>query len=136
MAKIPGDAQPSKKQVYTPRKSVGQKLEAVFNSVLGPQNGPWTNFCTTHSDFKMRRDRISTAAISALVSKFLGGEATHGPPFIVDARFRNADGRVDEGSEQSELMFSTTTPFADIKPVRSGKGTPFQVRADGQDTFK
>ena len=84
----------------------------------------------------MRRDRISTAAISALVSKFLGGEATHGPPFIVDAQFRNADGRVDEGSEQYELVFSTTTPFTDIKPVRAGKGTPFQVRMDGQDAFE
>ena len=51
------------------------------------------------------------------VSKFLGDEATYDPAFILDAWFRNADGRVNGGLKESKHMFSTTIHFTDIKSV-------------------
>lgn len=56
--------------------------------------------------------------VAATVSQFLRGNTKYSPCDIIDAWFRNRDGRVSDASDASELMFSTTRPYSEIKEIR------------------
>jgi hypothetical protein len=49
------------------------------------------------------------------VQAFLSGRSQHSPGEILDIWWHHRDGRFDR---DSELMYSTSTPFSEIKPVR------------------
>ena len=50
--------------------------------------------------------------------KFLSGETTYTPSMIIHAWFHSPYGAVSPGSEDEKLMYTTTTEYIDIKPLR------------------
>jgi len=50
------------------------------------------------------------------IQKFLGGYTDRTPADILNFWYHSPDGRLDE---DSVLMYSITTPYTDIKPVRT-----------------
>jgi hypothetical protein len=113
-------AGPTKKRGYTSRKTVQQKLETVFEAIL---KSNWTlseflyhAFCTLdESGNKIHR----TTRHTSYVNHFLRGSGKFTPAQIIDMWFRAPDGRIARDSTDSELMFSTTTPYIEIKPARA-----------------
>src|SRR6202050_1360211 len=102
-----------------PRLDVGQKLHAIFKAVK--EVAKWTLGEFLYHIFKLKNEdgtkfsRSSTHA--ATVSQFLEGQTIYGPSDILDAWFRNPDGRVSTEPNASKLMYSTDKPFCEIGPV-------------------
>jgi hypothetical protein len=111
----------TKKRAYTPRKTIDQKLEAVFAAISGPAK--WTLDESLYYLFRLRDEygnEVSrTQQHAGFVSKFLGGETTHGPAVIIDAWFHNPDGRESSVSGGCCYMYSTTKPYVEIRPARA-----------------
>lgn len=62
-----------------------------------------------------------------MVNPFLAGRTTHRPAHIIDYWMSNKDGRIPRDSPDSNLLYSTTTPYVDIRPVRAAL-TSFAVQ--------
>ncbi|KAH7920579.1 hypothetical protein BV22DRAFT_996910, partial [Leucogyrophana mollusca] len=92
----------------------------VFRVLQGHR---WTLGDLFHFLFRLKDESTGdevrrTHRHAAYVEKFLKGACDHGPATIVDVWFRSPDGVVVESSADYQLMYSTTVPYTDIKPVR------------------
>ncbi|KAJ7200182.1 hypothetical protein GGX14DRAFT_317446, partial [Mycena pura] len=56
---------------------------------------------------------------SQMVSKFLGGHTTDSVSDIITEWMASPDGRIAANSPNRELLYSTTVPYTQIKPVRA-----------------
>ena len=102
-----------------PRLNVGQKLDAMFKAVK--EVAKWTLGEFLYHIFKLKNEdgtKISRSSThAATVSQFLEGQTIYSPSDILDAWFRNPDGRVSTESNASKLMYSTDKFFCEIGPI-------------------
>jgi hypothetical protein len=121
-------AESAPKRNYTPRRNNSQKLEAIFESV---RKLNWTlsdflyyTFRTIDED---GHEIHRTHQHAKVTSHFLQGHGKFSPAYIIDAWFHTPDGRIASNSPDMDLMYSTTTPYTEIKPVRAAL-TSFAVQ--------
>ncbi|KAH7918111.1 hypothetical protein BV22DRAFT_1108446 [Leucogyrophana mollusca] len=110
----------SEARTYSPRRSDNDKLNDIFQVL---QRHRWTLGDLLYYLFQLKDkstgDKVRrTHQHAAYVAKFLKGACNHGPAAIVDAWFQSPDGVIPESSEDYGLMYSTTVPYTEIKPVR------------------
>ncbi|KAF8872739.1 hypothetical protein BD779DRAFT_1708992 [Infundibulicybe gibba] len=117
-----------KKRKYTPRQTTSAKLEAVFQAI---DDARWTLGDFLHYTFRMKDDDAKDISRSPrhaqVVSRFLQGLCAHTPAMILNSWFHSPDGRISTDSHDANLMYSTKTPYTEIKPVRAAL-TSFAVQ--------
>lgn len=111
---------PTKKQRYTQRGSVAEKLELIFIALT---NANWTLSEFLYHMFQTKdetgKDIHRTKQHSKYSQHFLEGKGRYTPAMVLDCWFRSPDGRLSlPSTSNTSLMYSTSTPYLEIKPVR------------------
>ncbi|KAJ7705556.1 hypothetical protein B0H17DRAFT_920313, partial [Mycena rosella] len=83
----------------------------------------WTFACFVYNIFRRRDDKgnpVQRSHVHAgMVSAFLNGRAKKTVAHVITEWMASADGRIPADSPDRDLMYSTTIPYTDIKPVRA-----------------
>ncbi|KAK7059574.1 hypothetical protein R3P38DRAFT_2495738, partial [Favolaschia claudopus] len=107
-----------------------QKLELVLESI---QDQGWTLGCFLYKLFRAKDDEGNevhrSQTHSQMVSIFLAGRANETVADIVSEWMMHPDGRLPSSSPNSDLSFSTTIPYTEIRPVRAAL-TSFAVQSN------
>ncbi|KAJ7291831.1 hypothetical protein C8J57DRAFT_1002999, partial [Mycena rebaudengoi] len=97
-----------------------QKIETIL-ATIHAQN--WSFACFIYSVFRRRDDKgepVHRSQVHAqMVSAFLAGRAKKTVSHILTEWMASSDGRIPANSPNRDLMYSTTVPYTDIKPVRA-----------------
>ncbi|KAK6972305.1 hypothetical protein R3P38DRAFT_2812341 [Favolaschia claudopus] len=122
----------SKRQ--SPRTNT-QKLEVVLQSI---QKQGWTLGGFLYNLFRAKDDQGNeihrTQTHSQMVSIFLAGRANETVADIISEWMIHPDGRIPSSSPNDDLMFSTTVPYTEIRPVRAAL-TSFAVQTIRKKVF-
>ena len=108
---------PQKKQrLYAERRSTNEKLQNLFQTIddAGWSMSDFLYYTFRNKDSKgkaVNRDHSHAST----VQKFLSGQTRYNPAHIIAFWFNHRDGRLEK---QSDLMYLTTVPYTEIKPVR------------------
>ena len=112
------DLSPPKKKprLYAKRRSIKQKLEDIFDEINDANWGisDFLYYAFRNKDSEgndVHRDQSH----GNIVQGFLAGHTRYTPAYIINFWFCHQDGRLDQNSA---LMYSTTVPYTEIKPVR------------------
>ncbi|KAJ7574896.1 hypothetical protein C8J56DRAFT_802350 [Mycena floridula] len=108
------------KKTRKPPKSHSKKLEIILASI---QSVDWTlgDFLFHLFQWKDKNGKtiLRSASLGKTVEHFLAGHTTHFPGEILESWLTCPDGRVgDFRDDDGFQMYSTVTPFTEIKPVR------------------
>ncbi|KAK6993185.1 hypothetical protein R3P38DRAFT_2567352 [Favolaschia claudopus] len=118
---------PGSSKRRSPRTNA-QKLELVLESI---QDQGWTLGCFLYKLFRAKDDEGNevhrSQTHSQMVSIFLAGRANETVADIVSEWMMHPDGRLPSSSPNSDLSFSTTIPYTEIRPVRAAL-TSFAVQ--------
>src|SRR5882762_10920994 len=102
--------------MYTRRRTVDEKLSEVFSAI---KSVDWSFADFEYYAFRHLDDHGKpvqrTHQHAVTIQKFLAGNMKYSPADIINSWIHTKDGRLDR---DSELMFSITTPFTEIKSVR------------------
>jgi len=111
---LPGSSSPPKKRKYKKRRTTDQKLREIFKVI---HDADWAfsdflYFVFRHEDAEGEEIHCKQAH-GNMVQKFLAGNCIHTPAQILHSWYHSKDGRL----EDSTLMFSTTTPYTEIRGI-------------------
>ena len=97
--------------------SLKAKISIVLSAIKNNANWSFSDFL-----FHVFLDRDGEGKLinrehshANIVQAFLSGRTSHTPGEILEIWWHHKDGRLDR---DSDLMYSTSTPFSEIKPVR------------------
>jgi hypothetical protein len=103
------------KRMYTRRRTVDEKLSEVFSAI---KSVDWSFADFEYYAFWHQDDHGKpvqwTHQHAVTIQKFLAGNMKYSPADIINSWIHMKDGCLDR---DSELMFSITTPFTEIKSV-------------------
>jgi len=110
-----------KRRVRNPNpKSDDQRWACVAESLKA--NG-WTLGEFLYFTFRVKDENNKKCPRShshaSFVRHFLQGSQAYTPAMILDAWYEDPTGRESVAGDQSDLMFSTSVPFKQVKPVRA-----------------
>ena len=113
------------KQAHTKRRMIDEKLGDILMVIdkAGWSFADFLFYVFRHKDDN-GKDIHHEQAYTNMIQKFLGGYTDRTPADILNFWFHLPDSRLDE---DSDLMYSVTTPYTNIKPVR-GCLTSFAVQ--------
>lgn len=113
------DDPPAPQKRVAPRTD-SQKIEAVLAAIK--QQG-WTFVDFLHNVFRAQDDAGKhtnrSQTHSQMVATFLGGRAKRTVSDILNAWMTSPDGRLSANSSDRTLMYSTGTPYTEVKSVRA-----------------
>ncbi|KAJ6602569.1 hypothetical protein DFH09DRAFT_899640 [Mycena vulgaris] len=109
-----------------------QKIELILETI---QDQGWTLGCFLYNIFRTRdikgNEIHRSSTHSQMVSIFLAGRAKKTVANIITEWMAHPDGRIPAHSPNLDLMYSTTVPYNDIKPVRAAL-TAFSTQTIGK----
>jgi len=108
---------PTKKpHAYAQRRSNEEKLQTIFQVI---NDAHWSMSEFLYYTFRNKDSKGKAInrdhSHASTVQKFLTGQTRYNPAHIINFWFCHPDGRLEQ---QSDLMYSTTVPYTEIKPVR------------------
>jgi hypothetical protein len=131
-SKLHAPAESAPKRNYAPRRTNQQKLESILEAI---HNLNWTLADFLYYAFRTTDEGGNkihrTHQHAKLTSHFLRGHGKFTPAQIIDAWFCTPDGRIASNSPDMDLMYSTATPYTEIKPIRAAL-TSFAAQVVGK----
>ncbi|KAJ6616142.1 hypothetical protein B0H10DRAFT_1949352 [Mycena sp. CBHHK59/15] len=115
-----------------PVRTDAQKIESILDAI---QEQRWSLGCFLYNIFRIKDAKGNpihrSPAHSQMVSIFLAGRGKKTVANIITEWMAHADGRIPETSPNWDLMYSTTIPYNEIRPVRAAL-TAFSTQTIGK----
>ncbi|KAJ6569999.1 hypothetical protein B0H10DRAFT_1648020, partial [Mycena sp. CBHHK59/15] len=115
-----------------PARTDAQKIESILDAI---QEQRWSLGCFLYNIFRIKDAKGNpihrSPAHSQMVSIFLAGRGKKTVANIITEWMAHADGRIPETSPNWDLMYLTTIPYNEIRPVRAAL-TAFSTQTIGK----
>ena len=116
---LPTLAPPAKK-LYTPRRGSKEKLETIFRALADIN---WTLAEFLYQLFRTRDEHGEeihrTDQHAKYAQHFIQGTGKYTAGMMLECWLKSPDGRLANVSSDTDLMYSTSTPYTEIKNVRA-----------------